>query len=78
MLQVAFATVLDLSRFAWQDKVAVYRLHGVVLHEGTCITGKGNSHYLVFVKEAKDQWWKYDDATRTAVSTKTEGPYFAA
>ena len=54
MLQVAFATVLDLSRLTWNNEAAVYRLHGVVRHVGIYMTGKG-AHYLAYVMEAGGQ-----------------------
>ena len=75
MLQVAFATVLDLSRLTWSNKAAVYRLHGVVLHLGTYMTGKG-AHYLAYVMEAGGQWVEYDDADRRLVSAVTVEPCF--
>ena len=77
MLQVAFATVLDLSRLTWRDRAAVYRLHGVALHVGTYMTSRSQSHYLAqYVREAAGQWFEYDDAKGTAVSAVTTEPCF--
>ena len=48
------------------DNKTEYYLQGINVHIGKTING---GHYIAYVKDpVKDQWYKYDDSTRTNVS----------
>ncbi|XP_023524046.1 ubiquitin carboxyl-terminal hydrolase 16-like [Cucurbita pepo subsp. pepo] len=76
---IKFPEMLDLTPFVrgTSDKSPVYKLYGVVVHLDV-MNSSFSGHYVCYVKNAKNKWFKIDDSTVTPVdidSVLTKGAY---
>jgi|UniRef100_A0A803NKG1 ubiquitin carboxyl-terminal hydrolase 36/42 len=65
---IRFQEILNLAPFmsGTSDKLAIYRLYGVVVHLDV-MNAAFSGHYVSYVKNAQNKWFKVDDSTVTAV-----------
>lgn len=61
---IKFPEILDLAPFirGTSDKSPVYRLYGVVVHLDV-MNSSFSGHYVCYVKNSKNKWFKIDDST---------------
>ena len=61
---IKFPEMLDLTPFVrgTSDKSPVYKLYGVVVHLDV-MNSSFSGHYVCYVKNAKNKWFKIDDST---------------
>ncbi|XP_028085481.1 ubiquitin carboxyl-terminal hydrolase 16-like isoform X2 [Camellia sinensis] len=76
---IQFPEILDLAPYmsGTSDKSPVYRLYGVVVHLDI-MNATFSGHYVCYVKNVQNKWFKIDDSTVRAVeldSVLTEGAY---
>ncbi|KAK7275836.1 hypothetical protein RIF29_16961 [Crotalaria pallida] len=76
---VRFPEILDLAPFmsGTSDRSPIYRLYGVVVHLDT-MNAAFSGHYVCYVKNFQNQWFKVDDSVVTAVELErglTKGAY---
>ncbi|KAL7245544.1 hypothetical protein ACSBR2_000806 [Camellia fascicularis] len=76
---IQFPEILDLAPYmsGTSDKSPVYRLYGVVVHLDI-MNATFSGHYVCYVKNVQNKWFKIDDSTVKAVeldSVLTEGAY---
>ncbi|CAK9325561.1 unnamed protein product [Citrullus colocynthis] len=69
---IKFPEILDLAPFirGTSDKSPVYRLYGVVVHLDV-MNSSFSGHYVCYVKNSKNKWFKIDDSTVTPVDIET-------
>lgn len=65
---IRFPEILNLAPFmsGTSDKLAIYRLYGVVVHLDV-MNAAFSGHYVCYVKNAHNKWFKIDDSTVTPV-----------
>ncbi|XP_062099176.1 ubiquitin carboxyl-terminal hydrolase 16 isoform X2 [Humulus lupulus] len=65
---IRFQEILNLAPFmsGTSDKLAIYRLYGVVVHLDV-MNASFAGHYVCYVKNAQNKWFKVDDSLVTAV-----------
>ncbi|PON63476.1 Ubiquitinyl hydrolase [Parasponia andersonii] len=65
---IQFPEILNLAPFmsGTSDKLAIYRLYGVVVHLDV-MNAAFSGHYVCYVKNAQNRWFKVDDSTVTSV-----------
>ncbi|KAL7262490.1 hypothetical protein ACSBR1_000792 [Camellia fascicularis] len=76
---IQFPEILDLAPYmsGTSDKSPVYRLYGVVVHLDI-MNATFSGHYVCYVKNVQNKWFKIDDSTVKAVeldNVLTEGAY---
>ncbi|KAF3447235.1 hypothetical protein FNV43_RR12415 [Rhamnella rubrinervis] len=76
---IRFPEILDLAPFmsGTSDKSPIYRLYGVVVHLDI-MNAAFSGHYVCYVKNVQNKWFKIDDSTVTAVELEkvlTKGAY---
>ncbi|XP_041021352.1 ubiquitin carboxyl-terminal hydrolase 16-like [Juglans microcarpa x Juglans regia] len=76
---IQFPEILDLAPFisGTSDKSPIYRLYGVVVHLDV-MNASFSGHYVCYVKNVQNKWFKIDDSTVTPVELKgvlTKGAY---
>lgn len=61
---IRFPEILNLAPFmsGTSDKLAIYRLYGVVVHLDV-MNAAFSGHYVCYVKNAHNKWFKIDDST---------------
>lgn len=61
---IKFPEILDLTPFVrgTSDKSLLYRLYGVVVHLDV-LNSSFSGHYVCYVKNVKNKWFKIDDST---------------
>ncbi|KAL5558515.1 hypothetical protein UlMin_034726 [Ulmus minor] len=65
---IRFPEILNLAPFmsGTSDKLAIYRLYGVVVHLDV-MNASFSGHYVCYVKNIQNKWFKIDDSTVTPV-----------
>ncbi|KAM5575434.1 ubiquitin carboxyl-terminal hydrolase 16 [Rosa sericea] len=65
---VRFPEILDLAPYmsGTSDKSPIYKLYGVVVHLDV-MNAAFSGHYVCYVKNLQNKWFKIDDSTVTAV-----------
>ncbi|XP_034891901.1 ubiquitin carboxyl-terminal hydrolase 16 isoform X1 [Populus alba] len=65
---IRFPEILDLAPYmsGTSDKSPVYRLYGVIVHLDV-MNAAFSGHYVCYVKNIQNKWFKVDDSTVTAV-----------
>ncbi|XP_030528463.1 ubiquitin carboxyl-terminal hydrolase 16-like isoform X1 [Rhodamnia argentea] len=76
---IRFSEILDLSPFmkGTSDRSAVYRLYGVIVHLDI-MNAAFSGHYVCYVKNMHNKWFKIDDSTVKPVELErvlTKGAY---
>ncbi|XP_075648566.1 ubiquitin carboxyl-terminal hydrolase 16-like [Castanea sativa] len=76
---IQFPEILDLAPFCsgTSDKSPIYRLYGVVVHLDI-MNASFSGHYVCYVKNSQNKWFKIDDSSVTAVELErvlTKGAY---
>lgn len=76
---IRFPEILDLAPYmsGTSDKSPIYRLYGVVVHLDI-MNAAFSGHYVCYVKNSHNKWFKIDDSTVTAVELEnvlTKGAY---
>ncbi|KAK4571907.1 hypothetical protein RGQ29_030347 [Quercus rubra] len=76
---IRFPEILDLAPFCsgTSDKSPIYRLYGVVVHLDI-MNASFSGHYVCYVKNSQNKWFKIDDSSVTAVELEmvlTKGAY---
>ncbi|EEF48611.1 conserved hypothetical protein [Ricinus communis] len=76
---IRFPEILDLAPYmsGTSDKSPIYRLYGVVVHLDI-MNASFSGHYVCYVKNVQNKWFKIDDSTVTAVELErvlTKGAY---
>ncbi|KAJ7958928.1 Ubiquitin carboxyl-terminal hydrolase [Quillaja saponaria] len=76
---IRFPEILDLAPFmsGTSDKSPIYRLYGVVVHLDI-MNAAFSGHYVCYVKNIQNKWFKIDDSTVTTVELErvlTKGAY---
>ncbi|XP_027355033.1 ubiquitin carboxyl-terminal hydrolase 16-like isoform X2 [Abrus precatorius] len=76
---IQFPEILDLAPFmsGTSDKSPIYRLYGVVVHLDI-MNAAFSGHYVCYVKNIQNKWFKVDDSVVTAVELErvlTKGAY---
>ncbi|KAJ9146516.1 hypothetical protein P3X46_028771 [Hevea brasiliensis] len=76
---IRFPEILDLAPYmsGTSDKSPIYRLYGVVVHQDN-MNASFSGHYVCYVKNIQNKWFKIDDSTVTPVEigrVLTEGAY---
>ncbi|CAL0317838.1 unnamed protein product [Lupinus luteus] len=76
---IRFPEILDLAPFmsGTSDRSPIYRLYGVVVHLDT-MNAAFSGHYVCYVKNFQNKWFKVDDSVVTAVELDrvlTKGAY---
>ncbi|GAU23687.1 hypothetical protein TSUD_304620 [Trifolium subterraneum] len=76
---IQFPEILDLAPFmsGTSDKTPIYRLYGVVVHLDI-MNAAFSGHYVCYVKNIQNKWFKVDDSVVTAVDLErvmTKGAY---
>ncbi|GLT71465.1 hypothetical protein SLA2020_434810, partial [Shorea laevis] len=76
---IQFPEILDLAPFTsgTSDKSPIYKLYGVVVHLDI-MNASFSGHYVSYVKNSQNKWFKIDDSTVTAVERErvlTKGAY---
>ncbi|XP_028777759.1 ubiquitin carboxyl-terminal hydrolase 16 isoform X2 [Neltuma alba] len=76
---IRFPEILDLAPFTsgTSDKSPIYRLYGVVVHLDV-MNAAFSGHYVCYVKNSQNKWFKVDDSVVTAVELErvlTKGAY---
>ncbi|KAH7524756.1 hypothetical protein FEM48_Zijuj06G0153100 [Ziziphus jujuba var. spinosa] len=76
---ICYPEILDLAPFmsGTSDKSPIYRLYGVVVHLDI-MNAAFSGHYVCYVKNMQNKWFKIDDSTVTAVGLEkvlTKGAY---
>lgn len=76
---VQFPEILDLAPFVsgTSDKTPIYRLYGVVVHLDV-MNASFSGHYVCYLKNIQNKWFKVDDSVVTAVELErvlTKGAY---
>ncbi|BAT78430.1 hypothetical protein VIGAN_02110400 [Vigna angularis var. angularis] len=76
---IQFPEILNLAPFmsGTSDKSPIYRLYGVVVHLDT-MNAAFSGHYVCYVKNIQNRWFKVDDSVVTAVELErvlTVGAY---
>ncbi|KAJ4845930.1 hypothetical protein Tsubulata_008414 [Turnera subulata] len=76
---IRFPEILDLAPYmsGTSDKSPIYRLYGVVVHLDI-MNASFSGHYVCYVKNIQNKWFKIDDSTVTAVELEkvlTKGAY---
>ncbi|XP_054796903.1 ubiquitin carboxyl-terminal hydrolase 17 isoform X2 [Prosopis cineraria] len=76
---IRFPEILDLAPFmsGTSDKSPIYRLYGVVVHLDI-MNAAFSGHYVCYVKNSQNKWFKVDDSVVTAVELErvlTKGAY---
>lgn len=66
--RIRFPEILDLAPFmsGTSDKSPIYKLYGVVVHLDV-MNAAFSGHYVCYVKNLQNKWFKIDDSTVTAV-----------
>lgn len=66
---IRFSEILDLSQFmrGTSDRSAVYRLYGVIVHLDI-MNAAFSGHYVCYVKNMHNKWFKIDDSTVILIS----------
>ncbi|XP_024450971.2 ubiquitin carboxyl-terminal hydrolase 16 isoform X2 [Populus trichocarpa] len=65
---IRFPEILDLAPYmsGTSDKSPIYRLYGVIVHLDV-MNAAFSGHYVCYVKNIQNKWFKIDDSTVTAV-----------
>ncbi|KAH8516201.1 hypothetical protein Peur_047516 [Populus x canadensis] len=65
---IRFPEILDLAPYmsGASDKSPIYRLYGVIVHLDV-MNAAFSGHYVCYVKNIQNKWFKIDDSTVTAV-----------
>ncbi|KAG5223345.1 hypothetical protein OIU76_002049 [Salix suchowensis] len=65
---IRFPEILDLAPYmsGTSDKSSIYRLYGVIVHLDV-MNAAFSGHYVCYVKNIQNKWFKIDDSTVTAV-----------
>ncbi|XP_068313355.1 ubiquitin carboxyl-terminal hydrolase 16-like isoform X2 [Pyrus communis] len=76
---IRFPEILDLAPFmsGTSDKSPIYRLYGVVVHLDI-MNAAFSGHYVCYVRNSHNKWFKVDDSTVTPVELEkvlTKGAY---
>ncbi|CAL5204609.1 unnamed protein product [Lathyrus oleraceus] len=76
---IQFPEILDLAPFmsGSSDKTPIYRLYGVVVHLDI-MNASFSGHYVCYLKNIQNKWFKVDDSVVTAVEVErvlTKGAY---
>ncbi|XP_059459905.1 ubiquitin carboxyl-terminal hydrolase 16 [Corylus avellana] len=76
---IQFPEILDLAPFTsgTSDKSPIYKLYGVVVHLDI-MNASFSGHYVCYVKNNQNKWFKIDDSTVTVVERErvlTKGAY---
>ncbi|XP_050235438.1 ubiquitin carboxyl-terminal hydrolase 16 [Mercurialis annua] len=76
---ILFPEILNLAPYmsGTSDKSPIYRLYGVVVHLDI-MNASFSGHYVCYVKNVQNKWFKIDDSTVTAVDLErvlTKGAY---
>ncbi|KAG7966541.1 hypothetical protein I3843_08G055400 [Carya illinoinensis] len=76
---IQFPEILDLAPFisGTSDKSPIYRLYGVVVHLDV-MNASFSGHYVCYVKNVQNKWFKIDDSTVMPVELEavlTKGAY---
>ncbi|XP_073224360.1 ubiquitin carboxyl-terminal hydrolase 16 isoform X2 [Cicer arietinum] len=76
---IQFPEILDLAPFmsGTSDKTPIYRLYGVVVHLDI-MNASFSGHYVCYLKNIQNKWFKVDDSVVTAVELErvlTKGAY---
>ncbi|XP_012067985.1 ubiquitin carboxyl-terminal hydrolase 17 isoform X2 [Jatropha curcas] len=76
---IRFPEILDLAPYisGTSDKSPIYRLYGVVVHLDI-MNASFSGHYVCYIKNIQNKWFKIDDSTVTAVDLDrvlTKGAY---
>ncbi|KAG2698777.1 hypothetical protein I3760_07G164200 [Carya illinoinensis] len=76
---IRYPEILDLAPFisGTSDKSPIYRLYGVVVHLDI-MNASFSGHYVCYVKNVQNKWFKIDDSTVTPVELErvlTKGAY---
>ncbi|KAJ8747413.1 hypothetical protein K2173_012481 [Erythroxylum novogranatense] len=76
---IRFPEVLNLAPYmsGTSDKTPIYRLYGVIVHLDV-MNAAFSGHYVCYVKNIQNKWFKIDDSTVAAVeleSVLTKGAY---
>ncbi|KAA0065086.1 ubiquitin carboxyl-terminal hydrolase 16-like isoform X1 [Cucumis melo var. makuwa] len=76
---VIFSEILDLAPYmsSRSDKSPVYRLYGVIVHLDV-MNAAFSGHYVCYIRNNQNKWFKVDDSTVTAMDVKnvlTRGAY---
>ncbi|KAM7256836.1 hypothetical protein ACFE04_012577 [Oxalis oulophora] len=76
---IKFPEILDLAPYmsGTSDKSPVYRLYGVIVHLDI-MNAAFSGHYVCYVKNIQNKWFKIDDSTVTPVEVEkvlTKGAY---
>ncbi|KAJ1375368.1 Zinc finger, MYND-type [Sesbania bispinosa] len=76
---IQFPEILNLAPFmsGTSDKSPIYRLYGVVVHLDV-MNASFSGHYVCYVKNIQNKWFKVDDSVVTAVELErvlTKGAY---
>ncbi|KAJ8773311.1 hypothetical protein K2173_028488 [Erythroxylum novogranatense] len=74
-----FPEILDLAPYmsGTSDKTPIYRLYGVIVHLDV-MNAAFSGHYVCYVKNIQNKWFKIDDSTVTPVELErvlTKGAY---
>ncbi|KAL5102536.1 hypothetical protein RYX36_006863 [Vicia faba] len=68
---IRFPEILDLAPFmSGSSDLAIYRLYGVVVHLDT-MNAAFSGHYVSYVKNFQNSWFKVDDSVVTPVELQT-------
>ncbi|CAJ2652175.1 ubiquitin carboxyl-terminal hydrolase 16-like isoform X2 [Trifolium pratense] len=68
---IQFPEILDLAPFmSGTSDLAIYRLYGVVVHLDT-MNASYSGHYVCYVKNFQNSWFKIDDSVVTPVELET-------
>ncbi|XP_023002079.1 ubiquitin carboxyl-terminal hydrolase 16-like isoform X2 [Cucurbita maxima] len=76
---VIFSEILDLAPYmsSRSDKTSEYRLYGVIVHLDV-MNAAFSGHYVCYIRNNQNKWFKIDDSTVTAVEFEnvlTRGAY---
>ncbi|KAI4366535.1 hypothetical protein MLD38_022402 [Melastoma candidum] len=62
--EIRFSEIIDLASFmdGWKSGPAAYRLYGVIVHLDV-MSSAFSGHYVCYVRNSQDKWFKIDDST---------------